>query len=118
MPTIKQYIESANVYDKNFLGTIAFRHENLVLPDGSKMALGIDDGHWVLVYQGKAGSTFKVYNYNQHENSMAVDQKPGNDEDKKHMFKLLCYFFAQAQTDDLVTILPPEVLTTNEGNLI
>ena len=118
MTTIKQYLENVDSQDKNFVGTIAFRNENICLPDGSKIALGLDGGHWVLVYQGHAGSTFKVYNYNQQDNSIVVDQKPGNEADKRQMLKLIRYFFAQAQIDDLVTIFPVEVLTTNEGDLI
>lgn len=118
MTTIKQYIENIDFQDKNFIGAIAFHHENLTLPDGSKMALGMDDGHWVLVYQGSAGSNFKVYNYNQHDNSIVVDQKAGSAEDKKQMLQLIRYFFAQAQTEDLVTLLPPEVSSTKERNLI
>ena len=118
MPTISKYIESQEHLDKDFVGTIAFRNENIALPDGSKIALGLDDGHWVLVYQGKAGSNFKVYNFNQHENSIIVDQKPGGEEDKKQLRKLMQYFLTNAQVDDLVTILPTEASTAKDKNII
>ena len=109
MTRLAKYIEQVDLPDKNFVGTIAFRSEELTLPDGSKMALGIDGGHWVLVYQPGAGSAFRVFEYDQHDCKIVVDKKAGSTEDIKTFKKLIGYLFESAEVDDLVTILPPQV---------
>lgn len=108
MPHIASYIEKVDLLDKDFVGTIAFRNEEIALPDGSKMALGIDDGHWVLVYQKVAGTHFQVFEYNQHDKKLIVDKKTGAAEEIKEFKNHIKYFFAHAQVNDLVTILPPQ----------
>ncbi len=70
------------------------------------MALGLDDGHWVLVYQKGHSQPFKVFKYNQHEKQIMVDQKKGDQEALKTFKKHLSYFLAQAQVEDLVTFIP------------
>ena len=109
MTRLAKYIEQVDLPDRNFVGTIAFRSEELTLPDGSKMALGIDGGHWVLVYQQGAGSAFRVFEYDQHDCKIAVDKKAGGAEDIKTFKKLVGYLFECAEVDDLVTLLPPQV---------
>jgi hypothetical protein len=106
---INSYLEQTDIRDKNFIGTVAFRNEELTLPDGSKMALGIDGGHWVLVYQKEAGSTFQVLEYDRHSGKIVVDKKSGDDGDLRLFKKLIGYMFANADVDDLVTLLPPQV---------
>jgi len=95
--------------DRNFVGTVAFRNEELTLPDGSKMALGIDDGHWVLVYQPAAGKNFQVFEYDRRSGKIIVDKKAGDREEVKEFKRLVGYFFSHADVDDLVTLLPPQV---------
>ena len=108
MPTILKYLENVDSHDKQFLGTIAFRSENMALPNGNKMALGLDDGHWVLVYQESSKAHFKVFNYDQHENKIHLDKKLGNKDTLKEFKKHINYFFSHAKVADLVTLLPPQ----------
>lgn len=75
MSKLAEYVEKVDFLDKKFIGTIAFRNEELTLPDGSKMALGIDDGHWVLVYQEKPGASFHVFEYDQSTGRILLDKK-------------------------------------------
>ena len=109
MASIAEYIKDISSLDKNFIGTIALRHEELSLPDGSKIALGIDDGFWVLVYQELGGRPFKVYECDWREKKINVDKKQGGEEDLKEFKKLLNYFLSQAKVADLVTIQPPQI---------
>ena len=109
MAKIISYLAKADFLDKNFIGTVAFRNEELTLPDGSKMALGIDGGHWVLVYQKEAGSSFQVFEYDQPGKKIVVDKKTGTAEEIKAFKQLLGYLFANADVEDLVTLLPPQV---------
>ncbi|MFC1540461.1 hypothetical protein ACFL4J_00300 [Candidatus Margulisiibacteriota bacterium] len=97
-----------DLLDRQFMGTVAFRSEEFTLPDGSKMALGIDDGHWVLIYQGTAHAHFHVYKYDQEESKIYVDQKTGGKEEIKIFKKYLAYFFKHASVEDLVTLIPPK----------
>jgi len=106
MAKLAEYLEKINFEDKNFMGTIALRSEEITLPDGSKIALGIDDGHWVLVYQEGAGMPFKVFEYDQHTKKIHLDTKPVEGEEFQQFKKLVNYFVASARTEDLVTILP------------
>jgi len=107
MAKLEDVIFSANKEDRQFVGTIAFRNDEIFLPDGSSMALGIDGGHWVLVYQRGRGVHFTVYEYDSNKQALRVDKKPGSDEDYKEMKKLIGYFFSHARTEDLITIIPP-----------
>ena len=107
MPKLAEYIVAETFLDRNFVGTIAFRDEKLSLPDGSKMALGLDDGHWVLIYQGQAGASFKVFEYDQHNDKLLIDKRSGNKEDFGLFKKLVANFYRGADIGDLVTILPP-----------
>ncbi|OGC11871.1 hypothetical protein A3K48_05215 [candidate division WOR-1 bacterium RIFOXYA12_FULL_52_29] len=109
MTKITELLEGIDVLDKKFIGTIAFRDEELTLPDGSKVALGLDDGHWVLVYQEKAGASFEIFDYSAHDRKLFVDKKPGGTGDLVRFKKIVHYFLAHGQTTDLITILPPEV---------
>jgi len=108
MPTIDKYLEKVDFYSKQFIGTITFRSEEIALPDGSRMALGIDGEHWVLVYQKGSHTHFKVFNYNHHENKIFIDQKPGGEKNLKTFKEHIKYFFAHAKAAELVTLLPPE----------
>jgi hypothetical protein len=108
MPTIEKYLENVDFHSQQFIGTVAFRSEDIQLPDGSKMALGIDDGHWVLVYQKSSHGHFKVFNYDHHEKKIFVDQKAGGSQDLKALKKHLHYFFSHTKVADLVTLLPPK----------
>lgn len=109
MPRLADYLEKVDFQDKKFVGTIAFRNEELTLPDGNKAALGIDDGHWVLVYQEKPGNTFQVFEFDQPKKMIFVDKKPGGEKEIKLFMRLLEYFFSHVRTDDLVTLLPPKI---------
>jgi len=108
MTKLVNYLEKIDFEDKSFIGTIAFRSEELTLPDGSKMALGIDDGIWVLVYQKKAGAPFQVFECDWPARKILLDKKVGRAEELKLFKKLLRQFLSQAHVDDLVTILPPQ----------
>jgi hypothetical protein len=106
MTVLDKHLTNIAFQDKQFIGTIAFRSEEITLPDGSKMALGIDDGHWVFIYQKSAHAHFQVFKYDQGENKIYLDQKAGGKEELKLLKKHLNYFFKHAQVEDLVTILP------------
>ena len=107
MPLLSKYLEKIDFLDKRFVGTIALKSEEIALPDGSKIALGIDDGLWVLVFQQAPHAPFKMFKYNQSENKILVDQKPGSAEDLKNFRKLVKYFFTHVKVEDLVSLLPP-----------
>jgi hypothetical protein len=107
MPALGKYLDRVDFQDRQFVGTIALKSEEISLPDGSKMALGIDDGLWMLVYQKAPQAPFKAFKYNQPENKILVDQTPGGEQDLKNFKNLIKYFFSQAKVEDLVTLLPP-----------
>lgn len=106
---IAEFMIGVETVDRDFIGTIAFRNEELTLPDGSKVALGLDDGHWVVVYQSGGGAPFEVLDYNVHDQKIFVDKKVGGEKELARFRKIVKYFMGHAQTTDLVTILPPEV---------
>ncbi|MFH1541952.1 MAG: hypothetical protein ABIE84_02550 [bacterium] len=108
MPSIAKYTEKVDFLDKTFVGTITFRSEEFALPDGSKMALGIDGSHWVLVIQKSHKADFHVYKFDQKENKISVDEKAGGTADIEKFKKHIRYFFEQAKVDELVTLLPPQ----------
>lgn len=110
MPTVNRVISETNIEDQNFVGTIAFKSEQIALPDGSKMALGIDDGRWVLIYQKPRSREIVCFEYNSHDRKLLVDMKAGKKEDLAQMNKLISYFFENTDSDDLVTIFPPKVI--------
>lgn len=111
MPLLNKAIEKVDFTDKNFIGTITFRSEEITLPNGSKMALGIDDGHWLLVYQENSHAKLQIIKYDQKDNKIFIDQKPSGEEGLKLLKKHVIYFFKHAKTEDLVTLMP------SEGNL-
>jgi hypothetical protein len=107
MSRLAEYLEKVDSRDDRFVGTVAFRNEEIILPDGSKMALGIDDGHWVLVYQEKAGSAFQVFECDWHNRKIWLDKKAGAEKEFNFFKSRLKYFFSSSQLNDLVTLLPP-----------
>lgn len=107
MAKLEDVLIAVNREDRQFVGTIALRSDEISLPDGSSMALGIDGGHWVLVYQNGKGSPFVVYEYDSNKQTLRIDKKTGSDEDFKEMKKLIGYFFSHARTEDLIPIIPP-----------
>ena len=109
MTKLNDYVRTVNFRDKKFVGTIAFSSEEIRLPDESKMALGIDDGRWVLIYQKAAAAPFKVFMYDRHEAKIFVDQNPAGKAEFKNFKKHLEYFFSHARVEDLATFLPPEI---------
>ena len=108
MPTISNILSKVKFEDENFVGTIAFKSEEITLPDGSKMAIGIDHGHWVLIYQEPRTHEVMCFEYNEHKNKILKDKKDGTKEDILEMCRLISYFFDNALVDDVVTILPPK----------
>lgn len=104
MPTIKQDISHVTSVDKDFVGTIAFKNEKLSLPDGSKVAIGMDGSIWVIVYQEAPHMPFVVCEYNAEKNTVVVDKKLGGSGDMDKIKKIVNSFFEQAEIDDLVTI--------------
>ena len=109
MPTISESLSEVNIEDENFVGTVAFRSESRSLPDGSKIALGIDDGRWVLIWQKAKSREIICFEYNSRDRKLLVDKKFGGSEELDQMNRLVSYFFENADVDDLVTILPPKV---------
>ncbi len=107
MALLNQSLEQINFQDKHFVGAVTFKNEELTLPNGTKVALGIDDGHWVLILEQPAKHQMKVYKYDNHEKKLMVDQKKGGPEDLKEFKGHIDYFFSHARTEDLVTLLPP-----------
>ncbi len=108
MSVISRSLDNINFTDKHFVGTVAFRSEDQTLPNGSKMALGMDDGHWVLIHQAPPEMEMTVYKYDHHEKRIAVNQKGGGEKEICELMKLMKYFFEHARTEDLVTLLPPQ----------
>ena len=108
MPSVNQLLSGVKLEDHNFTGTIAFKSERITLPDGSKMALGIDDGRWVLINEEASNGKITCYEYNSHEERLLVDKQLGTKEDLVAMSRRLSYFFVNANAEDLVTIFPPE----------
>jgi len=106
MPKLVSAIDSTMHFDKAFIGTIAFKSEDIELPNGSTMALGIDCGRWVLIYQKEKGDQFVVFEYDSGNNTLLVDKKAGGKNDFLRMKEHINYFFTHAYTDDLVTIIP------------
>ena len=103
---VGEFIEKFDFLDKKFVGTIALRSESVLLPDGSKMALGIDGGLWVLVYQKEGGSPFKVFEYDHPAQKIIVDKKSGGLAEINLFKSLVKYFIKEAKVEDLVTLLP------------
>jgi len=106
MTKVAESLEGINFQDQHFVGTIALKSEDITLPDGSKMALGIDGSHWVLIYQKE--ETFKLFQYFQKNNSIKVDHNDGTAKDLEQFKKLVNYFLASAHTEQLVTYIPPQ----------
>jgi len=104
MPTIKQNLSFTNRTDREFVGTVAFRNEKLSLPDGSKVAIGIDGERWVIVYQEAPQSPFVVYEFNANKHTVIVDKKLGEPADVDRVKKIVSYFYENAQIEDVVTI--------------
>lgn len=109
MTKLGEYIQNVSFQDKTFIGTVAFRSEEKTLPNNSKVALGIDGDHWVLVYQEKSGAHFQVFECDWTERKVVVDKKPGGAEELKLFKQLVAYFIKEAQVEELVTILPPKI---------
>ena len=109
MTKLADFLVKVDFQDEKFIGTIAFRNEELTLPDSSKIALGIDDGHWVLVYQKAAGASFQVFEYDQRQKRVIMDKKAGGPEDINLFKRLVNYFFSHVSVEDLVTITPLQV---------
>jgi len=106
MPKIIDQLGKVNFFDKQFVGTIALKSEEISLPNGSKMALGIDDGHWILIYQSPEDKHFQVFKYSYHDKQLHVDQKVGGKEEYKTFRQHVEYFLSHARIDDLITIRP------------
>jgi hypothetical protein len=104
VPTIKQSLSHITNIDKEFIGTIAFRNEKLCLPDGSKVAIGIDGERWVIVYQEAPHTPFMVCEYSAEKQTALIDKKPAEAETLDRIKKIVAYFFEHAEVDDLVTI--------------
>jgi len=110
MPTAMDAISGVREENRNFVGTIAFRSESLKLPDGSKMALGIDDGRWVLIHETPLDKNIICYEYNSHDMKLLVDKRHGTGEELSRMNKLVSYFLENVDSEDLVTIFPPKAV--------
>lgn len=104
MPTIKQNLSHITNVDREFAGTVAFKNEKLSLPDGSKVAIGMDGGFWVIVYQEAPHLPFVVCEYDAEKQTVIIDKKAGGSSDLAKARKIVNYFFEHAQLDDLVTI--------------
>ena len=104
MPTIKQSLSHITNIDKEFIGTIAFRNEKLCLPDGSKVAIGIDGERWVIVYQEAPHTPFVVCEYNAEKQTALIDKKHVEADTMDRIKNMVAYFFEHAEVDDLVTI--------------
>ena len=104
MPSIKQSISTVARIDREFTGTVAFRNEKLTLPDGSKVAIGIDGERWVIVYQQALKSPFIIYEYNSSRATLLIDKKHGSPQDMERVMQIVSYFFENAEVEDVVTI--------------
>lgn len=108
MTIVKARLSSVSIEDRNFVGTVAFKSEQVSLPDGSKMALGIDDGIWVLIHEKPQRGRITCYEYDNHEGKLLIDKKQCGREMLAEMCRLINYFIENAHEEDLVTIFPPE----------
>jgi hypothetical protein len=104
LPTIKHSLSHVSQINKEFTGTVALRNEKICLPDGSKVAIGIDGDRWVIVYQSAPKAPFFMYEYNATKQSILVDKKPGTKEDLERARNIINYFFENAVVEDIVTI--------------
>jgi hypothetical protein len=109
MTIIRQGIAQTAAIDREFVGTISFRNEKLTLPDGSKVAIGIDSDTWVIVYQQAPKCPFIVYEFNATKGTVVVDKKAGKPADIEKVRGIVNYFFEHAEVDDLVTLIPDGV---------
>ncbi len=109
MPSIHQGLSQVPNIDKEFVGTVALRNEKITLPDGSKVAIGIDGDHWVIVYQSAPHQPFAMYEFNASKKTVLVDKIPGSAPDIEKVRQIVNYFFANTDVDDVVTINPEEV---------
>ncbi|MCX5725756.1 MAG: hypothetical protein NT030_01005 [Candidatus Saganbacteria bacterium] len=107
MPTLRESFKGVSYEDSNFVGTISFKDESKALPDGSKVALGVDDGRWVLLYQkDPPKGSIVMYEYISTKKFILVDKKEGTRVDLAEMNKLISYFLDNARTEDVVTAVP------------
>lgn len=108
MARLEDILLGVDKEDSKFVGTVAFKEEEITLPNGSSFAIGIDGGVWVAVYQEAKGAPFIIYEYNSITNKLYIDKKLGSKEDFRNMKKIIEYFFSHAHSEDLVTISPME----------
>jgi len=109
MPTLRESLKGISYEDSNFVGTISFKDETKALPDGSKIALGVDDGRWILLYQRvPPKGTIVMYEYNSIKKFILVDKKEGTHIDLREMNKLISYFLDNARVEDVITAMPPK----------
>lgn len=106
MPTIEQSLNLVKDVDKKFAGTIAFKNEKLSLPDGSKVAIGIDGERWVILYQKNSSVPFVMFEYNAQNHHLLVDKKHATDDEHRTLSEIVRYFFSHAEVTDVVTIEP------------
>jgi hypothetical protein len=104
MPSIKQSLSGVSSLNREFTGTVAFRNEKLSLPDGSKVAIGIDGERWVIVYQESPNLPFIVYEFNANKQLVIVDKKMGETKDIERVKVIVNYFFEHTDVDDVMTI--------------
>jgi hypothetical protein len=104
MPTIKQDLSAVSKINREFSGTVAFKNERITIPDGSKVAIGMEGPFWVIVYQEAPGRPFIVYEYNVETELLLTDKKQAGPDDLEKVKKTVNFFFEHAEIDDLVTI--------------
>lgn len=104
MTSIKQGLSQVSKIDRDFTGTVAFRNDQIALPDGSKVAVGIDGERWVIVHQKAPKAPFVIYEYNADKSTILVDKRNGGPDDIGRVREIINYFFEHAQTEDVVTI--------------
>jgi hypothetical protein len=109
MPTIKHDLSLVSDINKEFAGTVAFKNEKICLPDGSKVAIGMDGPLWVIVYQEAASKPFVVCEYNVETDSVIIDKKTGTLDDLEKVKEWVNFFFEHAEIDDLITIESEEI---------
>ena len=109
MPTLRESLKTVAYEDSTFVGTISLKDEKIILPDGSKMALGVDDGRWILLHQKiPPNGPIVLYEYNSINKSITVDKKSGTRMDLVEMNRLIQYFLDNARVGDVVTAVPPK----------
>jgi hypothetical protein len=82
---------------------VQFADETKTLPDGSSIIYAESDGKIVL-YHKRPFERGTTYIYERKSGKVFVNNKEGNNKDKREMLRLGSYLLEQAEESDLITL--------------